>query len=811
MRLTRVYVRFFKSFNFDYERRAKDGAMRYEWEQLPEGWYPHVRLDVDPHVTAVVGANESGKSHLLDAIECVMGVRPVTRSDFCRYSQLYSVETHEVRLPDVGAVFAVTTDAEREAMAELGVAIQPDETFLFMRPGSGHPFIVCNGSTTEIEDPDDLEALEAILPRVLRFSTSVAIPDSVPIAALWGGPLRSLADRRLRSQFLDAAEEAEPGTDEATWSKISAKLLTFVRQPALPTETEEARRAKAETALARQLLVDVARIDKGVFKGLQKAIANGNEGEVSGLEGKINQSLARHLNFARWWSQDSDFQLRVTVRERELVFTIRDRTGTQYSFGERSRGLTHFLAYFVQLRAHRPAEGRTEILLMDEPDAYLSNSGQQDLLRVLENFALPDDASRADQVLYVTHSPFLINKNAASRLRVLDKGSQEEGTRVVKDVARTHYEPLRSSLGTYVAETAFIGGRNLIVEGTADQVLLAGMSNALRARGVNAARLLDLNEVTIVPAGSADSVPYIAYLARGRDPIKPPCVALLDGDDDGRRAIEKLKKSEANRKPVLDERFIVRLDQWAEASRQTAGGGADSNAGHEVASTAASGVVTEIEDLIPARIAILAARAYATRLLGVKEEDADQLKEQDLKDRLDASGKPLWDALRDLVADRLGERIDKVGFAREVVAYLNSLPRTGGRPNGVPALETNFTCLLNHLGDLLDQAATDEADRRRAKRMGRIVRGFLDDYQTGAPRSIADGRLREIEASLDNSVAHDTFKLGIARLRRDFALRTDPMQPIDDFPSFRQRLEDLTLRERLESQESDADSDGPEY
>ena len=42
------------------------------------------------------------------------------------------------------------------------------------------------------------------------------------------------------------------------------------------------------------------------------------------------------------------------------------------------------MSYYVQLLAHEfPPDGRTEILLMDEPDAYLSSQGQQDLLRIL--------------------------------------------------------------------------------------------------------------------------------------------------------------------------------------------------------------------------------------------------------------------------------------------------------------------------------------------------------------------------------------------------------------------------------------------
>jgi predicted ATPase len=799
VRLTRVYVRFFKSFNFDYERRAKETARRQPWEILPEGWYPHVRLDADPQITAIVGANESGKSHLLDAIECVIGVREVTRSDFCRYSQLFSVETDEVRIPDVGAVFTVTRQADAEALATLEVTRQVGHTFLFMRPGNGHPFILADEDLVELDDPAKVKALEGILPRALRFSTSIAVPDSVPIASLWGGRLGNLADRRVRGEFLDAAEEADDDADVPAWGQ---RLWGFFRRPA-PTESREQKRQREARALAKKLLVDVARVDESIFKELQKAITDGKEGEVSGLEGKINESLARHLNLSRWWSQDNDFQLRVTTRERELVFTIRDRTGAEYSFGERSRGLTHFLAYFVQLKAHRPAEDRDEILLMDEPDAYLSNSGQQDLLRVLENFAIPDDRARTDQVIYVTHSPFLINKNAADRLRVLDKGAQEEGTRVVRDVARTHYEPLRSSLGSYVAETAFIGGKNLIVEGSADQVMLAGMSNALRVRRPDVARMLDLNEVTIVPAGSADSVPYIAYLARGRDPIKPPCVALLDGDSAGRMAVEKIRRSEANRKPVLDAKFVVCLDTWA--TKRAASPPDDI----KVAAVTKSGAVTEIEDLVPVRVAVCAARNYAIRLLGLDEDETVKLKETDLKTRLD-EGRPLWDSLKDSFGEAFGAGIDKVGFAREVVSHLNQVPLDGRRPPEVKTLEDNFIALLSDLTDLLEDAAIGETQRRREKRMGRIVRGFLDDYRDGATRTIADSRLREIESSLDDSAAHDDLRIKIAALRRDFTLRTDPTRTITDFPAFRQRLEDLTRQERLANQDPET-NDGASY
>ncbi|WP_154677222.1 AAA family ATPase [Parafrankia discariae] len=793
MELVRVHVRFFKSFNFDYERRAKDNARRYEWEMLPEGWYPYVRLDVDPQITAVVGANESGKSHLLDAIERVIGSESRSRSDFCRHSQLYSVETDEVRIPDVGATFRARGESEVGVLSSIGVELKVDDTFIFLRPGVGSPCIIMEDKRTELSG-GDLQALESIFPRVLRYSTDIAIPDSVPIVRLWGGEAGTLADRRTRSEFLDFAEGVRPS--EGDWfSPLAPKFAQYLRPASSIEPTAEIRQREKEHELARKLLVDVAHVDPQIFKDLQRAISVGNEGEVSGLIGKINQTLSRRLNLSRWWSQDKDFALRVSPRERELVFTIEDRTGAEYSFAERSRGLTHFLAYFVQLRAHKRDPLRTEILLMDEPDAYLSSSGQQDLLRVLENFAVSDDRTRHDQVVYVTHSPFLINKNMAHRLRVLDKGAQEEGTRVVKDVARTHYEPLRSSLGAFVAETAFVGGKNLIVEGVADQVILAGMSNTLRLRGIPTESLLDLNEVTIVPAGSADSVPYIAYLARGRDAVKPPCVALLDGDEDGERAVKKLERSEANRKPVLDRKYILRLDTWGESE------------GTAVRSSTTSGRVTEIEDLIPPRIAISAARRYAVQLIGVDEASAEQLKETNLRDRLKSSGRPLWDELKDLFAATFeGERIDKVGFARELISYIGTVGSDENQPAGMTALTGNFERLLAKLSNLLNAAATEESERRRSKRMSRIVAGFLDDYNEGATRSLAENRLQEIEATLEDIALHDAIRRQIAAIRRDFRLKQDPLRPVENFEQFRERLSGLLLQERLATQDVDHDA-----
>jgi hypothetical protein len=76
MRLTRLCVRFYKSFNYDYERKAARGADRDPSDVLDDGaFYPYVRVDIEPSITTIVSANESGKRMSL-ALAALRGVRP---------------------------------------------------------------------------------------------------------------------------------------------------------------------------------------------------------------------------------------------------------------------------------------------------------------------------------------------------------------------------------------------------------------------------------------------------------------------------------------------------------------------------------------------------------------------------------------------------------------------------------------------------------------------------------------------------------------------------------------------------------------
>ncbi len=83
--ISAVYIRFFRSFNFDYLRKAHEHTSPNRRTREPDGLqYPFVKVSLEDGVTTVVGANESGKSQLLSAIEMALTGKNIRRSDFCR-------------------------------------------------------------------------------------------------------------------------------------------------------------------------------------------------------------------------------------------------------------------------------------------------------------------------------------------------------------------------------------------------------------------------------------------------------------------------------------------------------------------------------------------------------------------------------------------------------------------------------------------------------------------------------------------------------------------------------------------------------
>ncbi|MCA8940338.1 MAG: ATP-binding protein, partial [Planctomycetes bacterium] len=218
-----------------------------------------------------------------------------------------------------------------------------------------------------------------------------------------------------------------------------------------------------------------------------------------------------------YWTQHSDIEFEFSLQpvmndakvhvDTLLHLRIRNRADrVSVPFDKRSRGFVWFFSFIVAFSQYRN-EGNRVLLVLDEPGHSLHPKAQRDLLRYLEAEVAP-----YHQVLYSTHSPFMIDTAKTERVRVVADGGSGRGTYVTDDASELDPEAnftLRAALAFDLAEGLFEGIYTLIVAKPADVIWLRVVSELLSAEGRTG-----LSEAwTVVPAGASGRVAaYVSLL-----------------------------------------------------------------------------------------------------------------------------------------------------------------------------------------------------------------------------------------------------------------------------------------------------------
>ncbi|MDE0375153.1 MAG: AAA family ATPase [bacterium] len=325
MKLRTVYIRFFRAFNFDYLRANHSQAVAYPWDTTEDGrFYPYIRLDIDPELTCIVGANESGKSQLLQAIECAMGTRRPKPSDFCRYSSYFTV-SEEMKVPHFGLHFdKVTQDEEDSIIGIIGNAeITSCSSFrIFLTDNTESYLYLDNQSTRHPLSTEEIQQLRKLLPRLVHINPNLAIPNSVPISILadtddqlgTGQTVTRLDRWALVDPIVAGAPTLLPrlGDPAALVEKLGIILQgTGSRMASTGTGNQG---HEAELQLAHNLLMKVSRIHPSAFAELQTALRRADEGMANAIVATMNRHIDSHLNLTKWWSQDKQYRKGTVVR-----------------------------------------------------------------------------------------------------------------------------------------------------------------------------------------------------------------------------------------------------------------------------------------------------------------------------------------------------------------------------------------------------------------------------------------------------------------------------------------------------------------
>jgi predicted ATP-dependent endonuclease of OLD family len=203
----------------------------------------------------------------------------------------------------------------------------------------------------------------------------------------------------------------------------------------------------------------------------------------------------------------------------ELKLRIRDdRHWLSLPFDEHSSGFRWFFSFLAAFSKYEHTD-EPLVILLDEPALGLHAKAQADFLRYIEERLAP-----RCQVVYTTHSPFMVEPGKLERVRLLedktdDESREPEGVTISADVTSTDQDtlfPLQGALGYDLVQHLFIGPHNLVVEGTSDYTYLTVISDYLGSLEEDRVTLDD--RWSVVPVGGASQVPsFVALLGSHLD------------------------------------------------------------------------------------------------------------------------------------------------------------------------------------------------------------------------------------------------------------------------------------------------------
>ncbi|MDE0416421.1 MAG: AAA family ATPase [bacterium] len=294
------------------------------------------------------------------------------------------------------------------------------------------------------------------------------------------------------------------------------------------------------------------------------------EALIARLEAAENQLTNKVL---RYWSQNRHLRMKFDVRPAQsedppgmkdgmnILGRVEDtRHMLSTALGTRSRGFIwffSFLAWYSQLRK----QGKNIILLLDEPGLSLHAKAQADLLRYFEEELMPHH-----QLIYTTHSPFMVDATRFDRIRIVQDLSVEEGsddlpdskqgTKVfteVLDATPDSLFPLQGALGYEIHQTLFVGPNCLVVEGASDLLYLQTMSVLLEEQGRSG---LD-RRWTITPVGGTGKVPMFVALIGAQTHLN--VTVLVDSHEHDRQQLDNLY-----RKKLLKKQQVLTFADFTE-------------------------------------------------------------------------------------------------------------------------------------------------------------------------------------------------------------------------------------------------------
>lgn len=482
-------------------------------------------FDVGDKITILVGMNESGKTNILEALSKVNYFNNDDKS--FQFDKMHDYPRKEYKkLKDDGDIpkaitcfYTISKDMQNSIKEDLRVNEFSIEKFSYTKDYNNNGVYaeidIDNKKFIELYFKDFKEKIEeAIYTDILNIKNIQDI-DSI---------IEKVKNIENNEDILQSFEHLKniykyqvdnPIVEYIIQEWIKPKLPKFLYYDeyySLPSrisiESLQKEKLENEELKTAKALFELANIDID-------AIIKSNNFEVLTAELEATQSSITDEIFEYWDTNKNleiEFDIEPTsTNNNEHILNIRVKnTDKRVSLplDKRSKGFNWFFSFLVWFNKIQENKNNQYILLLDEPGLNLHAMAQENLLNFLE------ELSKNYQIIYTTHSPFMIDSNHLDRVYTIYE--TKEGSIISDSVqqkdANTLF-PLQAALGYSIAQNLFVNKNNLVVEGISDLVYLNYMSSLLKEnnkQGLN-------DDIVIVPVGGADKVSAFISLMRGNE------------------------------------------------------------------------------------------------------------------------------------------------------------------------------------------------------------------------------------------------------------------------------------------------------
>ena len=454
------------------------------------------KFAVEPDVTCMVGKNESGKTNVLAALTRANPVEPCPLDEDLDYPARLNKERRRApagdMIPVVTATFRYDPAEVTEIEGDIGPgALLSPEFIVEVGYRSKTQFFghrvdeaaITKWLSSQLDLPSSATAMLAAESTVAGLLRALEGVEEAPAAAQeMAARIRGWRNGSVENHLIDkfAAPKLPKFVYFADYDAMPGKISI----PDLIRRRDAGGLSRGDQALLS--LLAIAGVEPEEFQQ-----AGQHERLIRALEIAGNEITDEVF---KYWTQNRELEVKLEILQPEegaqpplneppilQIRVLNRRHRVSVAFDERSRGFVWFFSFLTYFNKLEEAATSNLILLLDEPGLSLHARAQQDLLRLIDDRLAP-----RHQVIYSTHSPFMVSADHFERVRtVVDRDN--EGTKVSAEIFKADEDtvfPLLTAMGVELTDTLFVGEHTLLLEGPSDLIYLDVFSDLAVTNGM---------------------------------------------------------------------------------------------------------------------------------------------------------------------------------------------------------------------------------------------------------------------------------------------------------------------------------------